>query len=368
MEISAEELKFSLSEEGFDRSQLPAGCGAVGSDSFRLAVTEFFRRAYRSRGGRVEVAFTDGRIDLHWSGVQDQQDVLERALALIEQERRPEARSLLETLLQLEPDNEEALYNLGLLCSDAGDLERAAELLERCVAIDPVHGNAWVALGMVGLRANRPERARPALEKAVELEPRNPHALRAYGTLLLMQDEPREAVVVLRRAQAVAASDPTTLLTLAQALIAADLSAHAAEADQLLGQVLQLVPRGEIAEKARRASRRIADHNLRRSQGDGLRPAVVDGLLRALRTYDTLSPKQRQAVLVEVAAIGEKGLPVNQLEVTYSLKTLSGTFTALELACLIDVGGRLVLGMEQGGFEFEAEYQEALRSQQAGQP
>ncbi len=157
-------------------------------------------------------------------------------------------------------------------------------------------------------------------------------------------------------------------LTLAQALIAADLSAHAAEADQLLGQVLQLVPRGEIAEKARRASRRIADHNLRRSQGDGLRSAVVDGLLHAMRIYEALSPAQRQAVLVEVAAIGEKGLPVNQPGVSYSLKTLSGTFTALELACLIDVGGRLVLGMEQGGFEFEAEYQEALRSQQAGQP
>ncbi len=307
MESSTEELRFSLSEEGFDRSQLPADCGEPGSDSFRLAVSAFFQRAYRSRGGRIDVAFTEGRIDLHWSGMQDQQDVLERSMGLIEQDRRQEALSLLETLLQLEPDNEEALYNLGLLCSDAGDLERAAQLLERCVAIDPAYGNAWAALGMVGLRANTPEQARPALERAVELEPRNPYALRAYGTLLLMQDEPKEAVAVLRRAQEVAAADPTTLLTLAQALIAADLSAHAAEADQLLRQVLQLVPRGEIAEKARRASRRIADHNLRRSQGDGLGPAVVDGLLRALRTYDTLSPKQRQAVLVEVEVAEREG-------------------------------------------------------------
>jgi tetratricopeptide (TPR) repeat protein len=361
MESSAEELRFSLPEEGFDRSQLPAGTGEPGTDSFRQAVTAFFQRAYRSRGGRLDVAFSQGRIDVHWSGAEEQQDVLQRALALIEQDRRPEARQLLETLLQLEPANPEALYNLGLLCSDAGELEHAAELLERCLALDPAHANAWVALGMAALRGAAPERARPALEKAVELEPGNPDALRAYGTLLLMQNEPREAVAVLRRAQAAAPGDPVVLLTLAQTLIAADLDAHAAEADQLLRRVLELVPRGEIAEKARRASQRIADYNLSRSQGEGLRPAVVDGLRQALQIYAGLNPEQRQAVLVEVSAIGEKGLPVNQLLLTYTLETLPGSFTALQLACLIEIGARQVLGMPDAGFGFEGEFREALK-------
>ncbi len=366
MESGAEELKFSLSEEGFDRSQLPAGCGEPGTDSFRQAVTAFFQRAYRSRGGRVDVAFSEGRIDVHWSGSEEQQDVLERALALIAQDHRAEARGLLETLLLLEPSSAEALYNLGLLSSDAGELEQAGELLQRCVESAPGHTNAWVALGMTGLRASAPERARPALEKALELEPTNPYALRAYGSLLLMQDEPKEAVVVLRRAQAAAPTDPVTLLTLAQALIAADLDAHAAEADALLRRVLQLAPRGEIAEKARRASQRIADHNLRRSQGDGLRPAVVEGLVQALQIYGGLSPEQRQAVLVEVSAIGEKGLPVNQPLRSYTLETLPGTFTALQLACLIEIGARQVLEMADAGFGFEREMQEALRVHQGG--
>ncbi|MGB5133819.1 MAG: tetratricopeptide repeat protein [Prochlorococcaceae cyanobacterium] len=246
-------------------------------------------------------------------------------------------------------------------------LERAAKLLERCVASDPVHTNAWVALGMVGLRANAPERARPALEKALGLEPPNPYALRAYGSLLLMQDEPREAVAALRRAEAAAPSDPVTLLTLAQALIAADLDAHAAEADGLLRRVLELAPRGEIADKARRASQRIADHNLRRSQGDDLRPAVVEGLVQALHIYEAVSPEQRQAVLVEVGAIGEKGLPVNQTLRTYTLETLPGTFTALQLACLIEIGARQVLGMADAGFGFEEELREALRLLQTGE-
>ncbi|MCP9800086.1 hypothetical protein [Synechococcus sp. RedBA-s] len=44
---------------------------------------------------------------------------------------------------------------------------------------------------------------------------------------------------------------------------------------------------------------------------------------------------------VAVAAIGQKGLPVNQPEVTYSLETLSETFTAPELACLSEISGLL---------------------------
>ncbi|MCP9889032.1 tetratricopeptide repeat protein [Cyanobium sp. ATX 6A2] len=366
MDTSAEELRFSLPEAGFDRSQLPAGTGEPGTGSFRQTVTAFFQNAYRSRGGRLDVAFSEGRIDVHWSGAQEQQDALQRALALIEQGRRPEARELLETLLQLEPGSSEALYNLGLLCSDAGELERAAELLERCVALDPTHANAWVALGMAGLRGDTPEQARPALEKAVELEPGNPDALRAYGTLLLMQHEPREAVAVLRRAQVAAPGDPVVLLTVAQALMAADLDAHAAEADQLLRRVLELVPRGEIAEKARRASQRIANHNLRRSQGEGLRPMVVDGLRQALQIYEGLKPEQRKAVLVEVSAIGEKGLPVNQPLIAYNLETLPGSFSALQLACLIEIGARQVLGMADAGFGFEGEVQEALEEYKAG--
>jgi hypothetical protein len=130
---------------------------------------------------------------------------------------------------------------------------------------------------------------------------------------------------LLQRALAAGPADPTTLLTLAQALIEADPDAHAGEADQLLSQVLQLVPRGEIADKARRASMRIAGHNLRRSQGNGLRQVVLE----ALRTYASLTAEQRKAVLMEEAALGEKGLAVNQPDVNYRQETPPGAFTGL---------------------------------------
>jgi tetratricopeptide (TPR) repeat protein len=43
------------------------------------------------------------------------------------------ARPLLETLLQLQPEHPEALYNLGVLASEEGRLEEARLLLRRAV-------------------------------------------------------------------------------------------------------------------------------------------------------------------------------------------------------------------------------------------
>ncbi len=89
----------------------------------------------------MEVAFEDGQIAGHWSGDVEQEDALQRVLALIEQDRRSEATTMLESLLLLEPEHDEALYNLGLRCSDAGELERACDLLQRAVALtrnDPI--------------------------------------------------------------------------------------------------------------------------------------------------------------------------------------------------------------------------------------
>jgi tetratricopeptide (TPR) repeat protein len=255
---------------------------------------------------------------------------------LHEQELAYRQHRRMESLLRIV--NDEALYNLGLLCSDAGELERAGELLQRCVANGPANANGWVAL-----------------------EPGNPYALRSYGTLLLLQGEPKEAVAVLQRARVSGPADPTTLLTLAQALIEADLAAHAGEADQLLRQVLQLVPR-EIADKARRASMRIADHNLHCSQGEGLRKVVVVALGEALRAYAALTVEQGKVVLME-AAIGEKGLAMNQPELSYRLETLPGAFSGLQLVALIEISARQVLGLADGGFGFGAEVEQALRQQ-----
>ncbi len=72
-------------------------------------------------------------------------------------------------------------------------------------------------------------------------------------------------------------------------------------------------------------------------------------------------------MLIEAAAIGKKGLEVNQPEDSYRLETLPGAFTGLQLAAQIDIGDRQVLGLADGGFGFGAKVAEALRqAEQSG--
>jgi hypothetical protein len=117
-------------------------------------------------------------------------------------------------------------------------------------------------------------------------------------------------------------------------LLEADIDTHAAEADTLLSQMLQQAPRGEIADKAQRAKTQRAK---------------------------ALQGEQRQALFLEAATLGEKGLRVNDPAAVHRLQTLPGTFTALQLACLIHVGAQQLLNGADSGFGFGGEYQEAVR-------
>ncbi|MBN2491395.1 MAG: tetratricopeptide repeat protein [Planctomycetes bacterium] len=55
---------------------------------------------------------------------------------------RDKARELLERALELAPDNLDAMENLGILCLERGELERARELLQTVVEYDPGRGVA----------------------------------------------------------------------------------------------------------------------------------------------------------------------------------------------------------------------------------
>jgi tetratricopeptide (TPR) repeat protein len=171
--------------------------------------------------------------------------------------RYAQAAPMLQGLLQANPRDHDALYNLGMVYSDQGRLDDAMELLHRAVKVNPEHANSWVALGVAALRLNDPTAARPALEHAVNLDSTNPFALRTLATLHSMVGEDQHAMSLLRSAIAIAPDDAIALLTLAQALLRQSTENNAAEADTVLTHILELVPHGEIAGKAKEARRKI---------------------------------------------------------------------------------------------------------------
>ena len=74
-------------------------------------------------------------------------DHFEQALKFIQAGRLDEARIYFEELLKQDPENEEILYNLGMLYTELGRPDSAVLLLKKCIEISSGSANAHVALG-----------------------------------------------------------------------------------------------------------------------------------------------------------------------------------------------------------------------------
>ncbi len=193
---------------------------------------------------------------------------------LLQQRRFEEARPLLETLLQLQPEHPEALYNLGVLASEEGELEEARLLLRRAVVANAgdahAQANAQVALGLAALRQEDRAEARQALEAEIQLEPHNAFALRSIWSLLVIAGALAAGAERFRQALAVAPDDLITTCNLAQALLELDPDEHRDEADRLLLRVIKAQPYSELAAKAKDLRGSIASRDLRAKQSDGV--------------------------------------------------------------------------------------------------
>ena len=339
-----------------------------GSEAFRDAVTGYYKDAYREAGGRVDVGFSDGQIEVNWEPKAGQVPASVTIAAHLEAGRYDEAIPLLRTRLQLEPGHVESLYNLGMVYSDPMQLTEARELLGRAVELEPGDANAQVALGIAALRDNDPDAAQGPLEKAVVLEPRNPVALRTLGQLQLMKDNVPAALPHLRAAATVAPDDPINLFTYAQGLLAMEGESHEGEADELFKRALRLVPAGELAEKIKNQQRRLADRVMRANAQGQPRMDAVTYLSSALEAYRELEPEGQKQLLAEAGAVGQKGLSINNPEQNHHLQHYRGgtTVSALQVVCILYVGVQLLLPGQDAGIDFAREYELAKGMAGAG--
>ena len=356
---------FTLEETTFDASLLPEGSRTPGTVAFHRAVTDYFQKSYASMGGQLSVVFAAGRIEVAWEPTTAEAPAMASIGPLLQQRRFDEARPLLETLLQLQPEHPEALYNLGVLASEEGRLEESRLLLRRAVIANAgdshALANAQVALGLAALRQEDRSEARQALEAAIELEPRNAFALRSLGSLLVIAGALAAGIERFRQALAVAPDDLVTTFNLAQALLELDPGKHRDEADRLLLLVIEAQPYGELANKAKDLRGSIAARDLRIDQPEGLRQDAVSYCLQALQLFEGMDQQRFMAVLSEVAAMGQGGLQINEPGTSRSLKTLPGSWSDLALACLIHVGMKRLTPDEDSGLGIGAEYEEAVR-------
>ena len=256
---------------------------------------------------------------------------------------------LLLKVLEEAPGHIDALYNLGLAYGETGDFDRSVATLKQCLEVKPDYTGAWVALGFSLYRQKSYAAAVEALEHALQIEPNHVFALMNLGGVLAFQGRLEDAAQTMERAYALLPDDPAILHGLAK------LKEDLGDLDSAEKYLKELEKITEVANQATLALKRI---EAKRAQ---INTAAVDFLSEALQVFAAKPVDSAQQIVDEIAALGRKAVKLTvaetkEAEETYTLSSLPGRFTGLQMICYLYAGTKQVGGDVRGLADLAIEY------------
>ena len=139
------------------------------------------------------------------------QDRLEKAAALIRDNRIAEAERQLSSILTTAPNEAVALNLLGTIRAQQGRLNEAEILLTRSAKIEPGFVAVHMNLAFLYLLRNAPEKTISELQEVVKLDPNNVEANYKLARLLFSRGRLAESISVIER---VKSAPPTSVVFL----------------------------------------------------------------------------------------------------------------------------------------------------------
>jgi Tfp pilus assembly protein PilF len=134
------------------------------------------------------------------SSRQTVQQAIDAAAQLHRDGQLSQAERQYRQILAIQPDNADALHLLGVLSSQQGREDVAADLIRRAIARDPgqpiYHGN----LGLTLTRLGRLDEAIACFQKALALGSRDPNVLNNFADALCKTGKPDRALPIFRQA------------------------------------------------------------------------------------------------------------------------------------------------------------------------
>lgn len=349
------DIQFALAE--FDRSQLPEAQRGLEGDPFREAVREHLASQFAGHGGAAEIVVTQDRVIIRWKEEAGVSSLAEQGAAYLTEGQSDKGIALLRVALERDPDDADALFNLGIALGDRGEHHEAIAVLEKLITFRPGHPGSWTALGVARGRAGRWDEAILAFRQAVNRDPQDGLARKNLGAALSQTGKLEEGLTHLKAAVVLLHEDPQAWLNLAMNL---EQGGVTAEAEIAYSRVIALDPGGSLAEKAELGRNRITGRKFR-SGGSGLRPDVVAFCREAIRLFDGMPADEVKRITMEIAMLGSKGLSVQNPTARYTLRNLPGEFSGLQLLCIEYAGFKIIEPSVDIGFDIAAEYEEARR-------
>jgi Flp pilus assembly protein TadD len=350
-------LTFSIPVDSFDSTLLPEDSRRFGTREFRAAVKRYLDDQLGAVGGWRDIRVGDKSIEVRWTPSGTPADAVEHAVEKLKQGDYRDAVVLLQLLVSDQPNDVSIRYNLGMALSDLGRLDEAEEHLSQACTLEPDFVNAKVALGVALQRHGRADEAIEMLRGAVRLDPENPWAHRNLGACLATANRLEDAERHLHTATVLNPADQQSWFGLASAQEALG---RTVEADATYRRAIDLDEYSNVAELARQRRNKIAETRFRKA-GGGERPDAVMYCLSALERFGKMTHAAIQEIAFEIAALGTRGLDVNDPERKYRLRSLRGEFSGLHLVCLMYVGFQVIAPETVIGFDLRREYDAARR-------
>ena len=351
------EYSFSLPYAAFDLELIGLSPSEVGCAEFSEKVAEFFASQFARFGGKARVVLNDAAqtIDVKWTKERGFKDPLQSALDLLSSGKIAEAVPLLWAIHLEEPTDTDILYNLGVAYSELGHVQKALEILDRLIAIEPNHVHGLVAMGVAHLKSKDLHSGEVFLRRSLVLEPRNPWALKNLGACLLKLGKAAEAVPVFHAALKASPNDIQSILGLGQAFEEID---RVDDADEQYFELIRIGGPDHILDVAK-ARRTAIAHKKMRDRG-GVRPDVMMYITGALDKFAGMTKSEIQAIGIEIAILGQRGLEINDPDQKYSLRTLPGQFSGLHLCSIMYAAFKQFAPNQDAGIDLSKEYDAAI--------
>ena len=282
-------------------------------------------------------------------------DYFEQALKFIQAGRLDEARIYLEELLKQNSTDIDLLYNLGMLYTDLGKPMKAIPLLQKCIEISPHHANAHVALGFAYMSGGDLKTAKKYTLEALKIVPDDPLALRNLGGIFGKENDYLNAFYYLQKSYDINPNDSQTVYGLAFSYKSLN---DFENAEKYFKALLDMQASETLKELARGGLGEIA---LKTLKSHGLRMDVVFYILSALEIFRGESVQRVKDISFEIGLLGRRGFEINDPTKKFTLRTLPGEFTALQLVSIMYAGFKQFEPSLDIGMDFSEEYDLALK-------
>lgn len=335
-------------------SFLPEGKRDAKNEAFTEAIHNYFSKNYGESAKNITIDVQNGIIIVEW--IPEGEDIeaeFEESIRLLSDGELEKARFILEDLAFQSPKDPNVLYNLGMCYSDLNDIDIATDTLNRCVKIAPLYSNAYVALGVAYVRQGKQKEALFHFTKAIGLDKNNSFAYRNLATIYGKMGDNVNALKYLKLAFDIDSCDPHTLYGLG--LIYQNLGDNI-NATIYFKKLIELGVPQELIDLAKDSLREIAVSSVKEN---GFRADVMLYCLSAMENYEKMKTDDIKKIAFEIGLKGTEGIDINDPIKRYTLKSMPGEFTGLQLICYMYVGFKIIDPTMNTGIDLSREYSTA---------